>query len=39
MDNSYGPLFAAHIGKIIFRYAAVAFIIGIVLGALIVWWF
>lgn len=37
MDSSYGPLFAAYIGKILFRLAIIAFVIGGLVGAGIAW--
>ena len=39
MDNSYGPLFASYIAKTVFRLAAIAFVVGCVVGAVISWWF
>lgn len=39
MDNSYGPLFASYIAKIIFRNIAAAFIAGVGVGILIMWIF
>lgn len=37
MDNSYGPLFAGYIAKMMFRLAIIAFVIGGLVGAGIAW--
>lgn len=39
MDSGYGPLFASHIAKIIFRNIAAAFVAGVGAGILIMWAF